>query len=71
MLAPFTSGWQSTETHPLVIERSEVEHLVLHVNLLRVTFIVGQSSHSSFSPKFRFPKCVVLFRKLRLSTILV
>lgn len=24
MLAPFTAGWQSTESHPLVIERSEV-----------------------------------------------
>jgi len=24
MLAPFTAGWQSTDLHPLVIERSEV-----------------------------------------------
>jgi hypothetical protein len=26
MLAPFTAGWQSTDLHPLVIERSEVLH---------------------------------------------
>lgn len=24
MLAPFTAGWQSTDVHPLVIEKSEV-----------------------------------------------
>lgn len=24
MLAPFTAGWQSTDLHPLVIDRSEV-----------------------------------------------
>lgn len=24
MLAPFTAGWQSTDLHPLVIEKSEV-----------------------------------------------
>jgi hypothetical protein len=27
MLAPFTAGWQSTDLHPLVIERSEVSSL--------------------------------------------
>jgi len=24
MLAPFTAGWQTTDLHPLVIEKSEV-----------------------------------------------
>lgn len=28
MLAPFTAGWQTTDVHPLVIEKSEVWKLV-------------------------------------------
>lgn len=31
MLAPFTAGWQSTDLHPLVIEKSEVITSVTYV----------------------------------------
>ena len=31
MLAPFTAGWQTTDLHPLVIERSEVNFVAVFV----------------------------------------
>uniref|UniRef100_A0A453S8D4 Uncharacterized protein n=1 Tax=Aegilops tauschii subsp. strangulata TaxID=200361 RepID=A0A453S8D4_AEGTS len=33
MLAPFTAGWQSTDVHPLVIDRSEVLGLNAHLSI--------------------------------------
>lgn len=32
MLAPFTAGWQSADLHPLIIEKSEVNFLVVSLN---------------------------------------
>lgn len=31
MLAPFTAGWQTTETEPLVIEKSEVYYIRIYI----------------------------------------
>ena len=44
MLAPFTAGWQSTDLHPLVIERSEV----LHSSILLIFFSLLQCSTKIF-----------------------
>jgi len=44
MLAPFTAGWQSSDLHPLVIDRSEV----LHSGILLFFFSLLQCSTKIF-----------------------
>lgn len=42
MLAPFTAGWQSTDVHPLVIHRSEVNLPFLSNSFLTISVNVEQ-----------------------------
>lgn len=42
MLAPFTAGWQTTDTEPLVIEKSEV-YILARVQFLIYCLIVSEN----------------------------
>lgn len=54
MLAPFTAGWQSTDLHPLVIDRSEVLQFGIVLNFFSIdSQIIAQDlEHVAFHVDF-------------------
>ena len=72
MLAPFTAGWQSTDLHPLVIERSEVEHLIFfflifYVNLFGSSLILGKAHFFQFYNNVQIHSSTLFFLTKRKS----
>lgn len=71
MLAPFTAGWQSTDLHPLVIEKSEVNFNIIY---LLISLMLNKNipiHNANISVLFLFLKaaCLVKLRPYNFAVV--